>query len=228
MTMAKQYHFNSIKLFSYCENAHILQLSRNGGFKYSFPYTDIFLSFISNENNFVVAKKFLKYEFKRKSSLKKTDTNDLVFIQGNILGGNILQIISRTLFLRFRKQYFTEYGKKSTSYLFNCLNKITILLYELCKRELKISGIGYRFAIHLNLLVLKLGYSHLIFYLLPLTVRISRLGKSVISLVGLNNIIVSFTANYIKFFRLPSVYTSKGIRHRKETILSKQGKINQL
>jgi ribosomal protein L6P/L9E len=78
-------------------------------------------------------------------------------------------------------------------------------------------------------LVLKLGYSHYVIYLLPYELSIAFIGRKRRSfmLSCSNQKIVSLVSRYIACLRIPNVYTGKGIRLRGTLFLRKEGKRSQ-
>jgi len=138
----------------------------------------------------------------------------------NQIKGNTNQSLMKKFLykkLRFNSVYFT--------------NSISQLIYassEGFRNELKIMGVGYRFLTHLNLVVLKLGYSHLVIYLVPYALNIYKKGKTSLIIFGSKHNLLSEIGMFIRLFRIPNVYTGKGIRFKKEILILKQGKVNQV
>lgn len=95
--------------------------------------------------------------------------------------------------------------------------------------RLRFVGIGYKVYFFQNLLVMKLGYSHYVIYLLPYELSIVFLGRKRRSfmLSCSDQEILSLISNYIACFRIPNVYTGKGIRLRGVVFLRKEGKRSQ-
>lgn len=95
--------------------------------------------------------------------------------------------------------------------------------------RLRFVGIGYKVYFFQNLLVLKLGYSHYVIYLLPYELSIIFLGRKRRSfmLSCSDQEILSLVSRYIACLRIPNVYTGKGIRLRGVVFLRKEGKRSQ-
>jgi large subunit ribosomal protein L6 len=89
---------------------------------------------------------------------------------------------------------------------------------------LKINGIGYRANLSVNILFLKLGYSHDIIYKIPSSVKVFGVDPTLLCLFGLDKNQITQIAAKIRNLRRPSVYKGKGIRLLHEKILLKQGK----
>lgn len=95
--------------------------------------------------------------------------------------------------------------------------------------KLRSVGIGYKVYFYQNLLVLKLGYSHYVIYLLPYELSIVFIGRKKRSfmLSCSDHSILSLVTGYIACLRIPNVYTGKGIRLRGNIFLRKEGKKSQ-
>ncbi len=96
-------------------------------------------------------------------------------------------------------------------------------------KQLRLIGIGYKVYHFCNLLVLKIGYSHYIIYLVPYELRLVIVGrkKRNFILFGINKLIVGAVVNFILCLRVPNIYTNKGIRLRGRISSRKAGKKSQ-
>lgn len=91
------------------------------------------------------------------------------------------------------------------------------------KKSLVFTGVGYKAAAKGDTLVLNLGFSHPINYLLPKGVT-AKVTKNEIDLSGCNKELVGFAAAKIRSFRPPEPYKGKGVRYSDEHIIRKAGK----
>lgn len=92
-------------------------------------------------------------------------------------------------------------------------------------KELEIIGVGYRAENKGNVLILNLGYSHLIVVVPPEGVTVTAVPKSnKIQVTGIDKELVGETAAKIRGFRKPEPYKGKGIRYTGEFVRSKTGK----
>lgn len=91
-------------------------------------------------------------------------------------------------------------------------------------RTLEINGVGYRAAIQGNELVLSLGHSHEIRYLVPQGITIKCDKPTEISISGMDKQIVGQVASEIRSYRSPEPYKGKGVKYAGEKILRKEGK----
>ncbi len=97
------------------------------------------------------------------------------------------------------------------------------------QKKLKIHGIGYR--IYLNetlnnnkLLTLKLGYSHLIYFKVPIKLEIFCFNKTKLCIFGNSFQDINQIAAKIRLRKKPEPYKGKGILYENEKITLKEGK----
>ena len=92
------------------------------------------------------------------------------------------------------------------------------------KKELAISGVGYRAAIQGNVLKLNLGYSHDVDFDVPEGVTVTCPKQTEIIVEGNDQQLVGQVAANIREWRAPEPYKGKGIRYKGEYIFRKEGK----
>ncbi len=94
------------------------------------------------------------------------------------------------------------------------------------KRELVVTGVGYKVEVKGKGLVLNLGYSHPIEFPLPEGIKASVDSKKEtrIILEGYDKELLGLTAAKIRAYRPPEPYKGKGIRYADEVIIRKAGK----
>lgn len=92
------------------------------------------------------------------------------------------------------------------------------------QRDLEINGVGYRAEVKGQELVLALGYSHPVNFLIPNGISIDVEKMTKLSVKGFDKELVGQTAAKIRSFRSPEPYKGKGIKYADETILRKAGK----
>lgn len=90
----------------------------------------------------------------------------------------------------------------------------------------RLTGRGYKSFPFIFTYLFKLGYSYLIFYTLPLTIRLKRKSKKKVfyNIMGLWNSQTMSYLNKIKGLKIPDVYCSKGIFKQHEQFQQKEGK----
>ena len=92
------------------------------------------------------------------------------------------------------------------------------------KKELEITGVGYRAAMQGNTLKLNLGYSHEVNFDVPAGVTVTAPTQTTITVEGIDQQQVGQVAANIREWRAPEPYKGKGIRYKGEYIFRKEGK----
>ncbi|MFN3147907.1 MAG: 50S ribosomal protein L6 [Paracoccaceae bacterium] len=92
------------------------------------------------------------------------------------------------------------------------------------KKELEITGVGYRAQIQGNTLKLALGYSHDVNFEVPEGVTVTCPKQTEIVVEGTDQQLVGQVAANIREWRSPEPYKGKGIRYKDEYIFRKEGK----
>jgi len=92
------------------------------------------------------------------------------------------------------------------------------------KKELEISGVGYRAQMQGNVLKLALGYSHDVNFEVPDGVTVTAPKMTEITVEGIDQQLVGQVAANIREWRGPEPYKGKGIRYKGEFIFRKEGK----
>jgi len=95
---------------------------------------------------------------------------------------------------------------------------------ELFTKVLVAEGIGYKFQVDKKTLILNMGYSHPIEFLIPEDLTIKVESPTRIAVAGIDKEKVGFFADKIKKVRPPEPYKGKGIMYEGEVILRKAGK----
>ncbi|SFJ50012.1 50S ribosomal protein L6 [Jannaschia pohangensis] len=92
------------------------------------------------------------------------------------------------------------------------------------KKELEITGVGYRAQMQGNTLKLALGYSHDVNFEVPDGVTVTAPKQTEITVEGIDQQLVGQVAANIREWRSPEPYKGKGIRYKGEYIFRKEGK----
>ena len=92
------------------------------------------------------------------------------------------------------------------------------------KREMEITGVGYRAAVQGKVLKLSLGYSHDVDFEIPAGVTITTPKPTEIIVEGIDQQVVGQVAANIREWRKPEPYKGKGISYKGEFIFRKEGK----
>lgn len=96
------------------------------------------------------------------------------------------------------------------------------------KRDLEITGVGYRAQMQGNKLVLNMGFSHLVEIDPEEGIQFEVPSPTRISVSGIDKQLVGETAAKIRAVRPPEPYLGKGIRYAGEQIIRKAGKAGRV
>jgi large subunit ribosomal protein L6 len=91
-------------------------------------------------------------------------------------------------------------------------------------KELEIIGVGYRFQLKGNTLVVNAGYSHPVELTVPAGITAEVPSNTELKLSGINNEILGEFAANVRKVRKPEPYKGKGIRYKDEYVRRKEGK----
>lgn len=92
------------------------------------------------------------------------------------------------------------------------------------KKDLEIIGVGYRFNVKGNTLVINAGYSHPVEIQVPAGLSVEATSNTEISVKGIDKVLVGEFAANIRKVRQPEPYKGKGIRYKDEYVQRKEGK----
>ena len=106
------------------------------------------------------------------------------------------------------------------------INNMLVGVSEGFKRELEINGVGYRFQVQGNKIIITAGYSHNVEMVIPQGIKVEMPDKSQTELIisGYDKQAVSEFAANIRKVRKPEPYKGKGIKFKEEHIRRKEGK----
>jgi len=104
------------------------------------------------------------------------------------------------------------------------INNMVVGVSQGFKKNLQVSGVGYRAQVSGNKLVLNVGYSHPIEFPLPEGISASVSKDGVIEVSGIDKQVVGDVAARIRKVRPPDAYKGKGIRYVDEHVVLKPGK----
>ena len=91
-------------------------------------------------------------------------------------------------------------------------------------KSLEIVGVGYRFNLKGDTLVISAGFSHPVELKIPKDIKIEAKSNTEIEISGIDNIKVGEFAAIVRKVRKPEPYKGKGIRYAGEHIRRKEGK----
>ena len=104
------------------------------------------------------------------------------------------------------------------------LNNIIKGCKEGFKKELEIIGVGYKFNVQGNKLVINAGYSHPVNMEIPTGIKVEAVSNTEINITGCDKILVGEFAANVRKVRSPEPYKGKGIRYKDEHVRRKEGK----
>lgn len=99
-------------------------------------------------------------------------------------------------------------------------------MYGFFKCKLQLFGLGYRFHIKSNFMMLKLGYSHILKLRVPLNLKVKK-KKNLMILYSYNFFLLRWFSLFIRSLKKPGVYHGKGVKFKYEKIIKKEGKKSQ-
>ena len=91
-------------------------------------------------------------------------------------------------------------------------------------KGLEIIGVGYRFTLKGNVLVISAGYSHPVEMEIPEGLTVESISNTEIKVSGIDKTLVGEFAANIRKVRKPEPYKGKGIRYKDEHVRRKEGK----
>ena len=92
------------------------------------------------------------------------------------------------------------------------------------EKKLESIGVGYRFALKGNELVVTAGYSHPVIMEVPNGITVKAISNTEIELEGIDKCKIGEFAANIRKIREPEPYKGKGIRYKDEHVRRKEGK----
>jgi large subunit ribosomal protein L6 len=91
-------------------------------------------------------------------------------------------------------------------------------------KELEIVGVGYRFQLKGNSIVISAGYSHPVEMQIPAGIKVESPSNTELTITGFDKELVGEFAANVRKVRQPEPYKGKGIRYKDEHIIRKEGK----
>ena len=132
-----------------------------------------------------------------------------------IVDGNVASVKPRGSSKRARQQW----GMTRTM-----IANLAAGVSEGFRKDLDITGVGYRAQVQGKTLKLALGYSHDIDFEIPEGIEVKCAKPTEIEITGIDQQLVGETAAKIRQWRKPEPFKGKGIRYRGEYIFRKEGK----
>ena len=92
------------------------------------------------------------------------------------------------------------------------------------EKQLETIGVGYRFQLKGNTLVVTAGYSHPVEVAVPAGITLEVPSNTELTVKGIDKCLVGEFAANVRKIRLPEPYKGKGIRYKDEVVRRKEGK----
>ncbi|MBQ8871278.1 MAG: 50S ribosomal protein L6 [Bacilli bacterium] len=92
------------------------------------------------------------------------------------------------------------------------------------EKKLETIGVGYRFALKGNVLVVTAGYSHPVEVEIPAGLKLEVPSNTELTVSGTDKCLVGEFAANVRKIRQPEPYKGKGIRYKDEVVRRKEGK----
>ena len=92
------------------------------------------------------------------------------------------------------------------------------------EKGLEIIGVGYRFTLKGNVLVVSAGYSHPVEMEIPEGITVEVPSNTEVTVKGIDKVLVGEFAANVRKVRQPEPYKGKGIRYKDEHVRRKEGK----
>ena len=104
------------------------------------------------------------------------------------------------------------------------INNMIVGVTEGFEKKLEAVGVGYRFTVKGNELVVNAGYSHPVNVEIPEGITVENPSNTELTVKGIDKILVGEFAANVRKIRKPEPYKGKGIRYKDEYIIRKVGK----
>ena len=124
------------------------------------------------------------------------------------------------------KLWLLSSNLKENHFYLIILKKIILGVWKGFSKKLNIVGVGYKALVEKNKLILKIGFSHPVTYIIPQDVSIKILNQKLLTLLifGNNFQQVTQVAAEIRQLRPAEPYKGKGIKYFREVVRRKEGK----
>jgi large subunit ribosomal protein L6 len=126
--------------------------------------------------------------------------------------------------LRIATGDLTKEGKARYGLVRSVVNNMVTGVTSGYKKTLKIVGVGYKAQLQQKVLVLNVGYSHIINYTIPEGIKIEVPDPSTVVVSGTDRELVGQVSANIRGFKPPEPYKGKGIMYADERVRRKAGK----
>lgn len=157
-----------------------------------------------DENNYVVVKG-------PKGEIANTFDSDMQIV----IDGSTVKVVRPSDSIKHRSIHGTTRS---------LLNNMIVGVTEGFTKVLEIHGVGYRATLEGNVLVVNVGFSHLVRFDIPEGLTVTVPNPNEIVITGIDKQLVGQFAAEVRAIKKPEPYKGKGIRYRGEYVRRKEGK----
>ena len=118
----------------------------------------------------------------------------------------------------------SKHGKAMFGTVRSLVNNMIIGVSQGYKKDLTIEGVGYKAQMNGQEIVLSLGFSHDINYVIPEGIKVDVQNGTSVSIEGIDKQLVGQVAARIRDYSPAEPYKGKGVRYTGEQIRRKEGK----
>ena len=156
-----------------------------------------------------------------------TEENNEVIVKGP--KGELKQVMLKDIIMKQENNEITlerknEAAKAMHGTMNALISNMIVGVTSGYEKALEIIGVGYRFNVQGNKLVINAGYSHPVEMSVPEGLSVEAKSNTEISVKGIDKVLVGEFAANIRKVRKPEPYKGKGIRYKDEYIVRKEGK----
>ena len=156
-----------------------------------------------------------------------TEENNIVTVKGpkgelttSLVKGITLKVEDNTLeVLRASDDIKAMHGTINAN-----IHNMIIGVSQGYEKQMEIIGVGYRFALKGNKIVINAGYSHPVEMDIPQGITVEVPSNTELTVKGIDKVLVGEFAANIRKVRQPEPYKGKGIRYKDEHVRRKEGK----
>ena len=158
-----------------------------------------------------------------------TLTNDIVHVKGKHGTlekpiSSVLNVIQEENKLVLNRKNETKEVRSYHGLMRALIQNMVIGVTEKFSKTLIAEGVGYKFQVDKNKLILNVGFTHPVEFVIPDDLMIKLESPTKISISGIDKEKVGFLAAKIREMRPPEPYKGKGILYDGEKIIRKAGK----
>jgi len=170
-----------------------------------------------------------KKEIVLPKNIETSINNSIIYISGpkgklSYEISNLINIDYKNNKIKLTKKINTKNAQAIHGLSRSIINNMVIGVSKGFEKKLVIQGVGYRSQMEGKILILNVGYSHIVKIEPPKNITIKVENNINISVSGINKEIVGQIAAKIRAVRPPEPYKGKGIKYLEENIKRKVGK----